>query len=80
MLIKSIVITCPDCKSQFTSTKVVSFNTFNGPPDFSDESSSSTRKCPDCGKAVDISDHNNWIYTPLSTNQKIKRFFRKFLP
>lgn len=83
MMIKSIVITCPNCKNKFTSTKVLSFNTFNGPPDFSDESFSATRKCPDCGKVVDITNGNNWIYTPdpiLSMSQKIKHFFDKFLP
>ncbi|MFA7209563.1 MAG: hypothetical protein WC120_04735 [Parcubacteria group bacterium] len=83
MMIKSITITCPDCKKEFTGTKILSFNTFNGPPDFSDESFASTRKCPGCGKAVDATDKNNWIYTPepvLPMGQKIKRFLGKFLP
>ena len=79
MMIKSITITCLDCKKKFTSTKVLSFNTFNGPPDFNDESFSSTRECPNCGKLVDITNGNNWIYTPLTTRQKIKRFFGMFL-
>jgi len=80
MVIKSITITCPNCKKKFTSTKVLSFNTFNGPPDLSSESFLPTRKRPDCGKLVDISNGNNWIYTPLTTRQKIKRFFGNFLP
>jgi len=80
MMIKSITITCPDCNEKFTSTKVLSFNTFNGPPDFKSESFQPSRKCPSCEGMIDVTNGNNWIYTPLTTRQKIKHFFDKFLP
>lgn len=76
MMIKSIIITCPDCKKKFVSTKMLSFNTFNGAPDFNDEDLALVKKCPGCGNMVDIADSNNWIYTPESP----RKWFYKFLP
>lgn len=78
MMIKSITITCPSCKKKFTSTKVLSFNTFNGPPDFTSECFAPTRKCPGCERVIDIADHTNWVYSEEIFS--LKNWFRKFLP
>lgn len=79
MMIEIITITCPDCQNKFTGRIILSYNTFNGVPNFDNEDFSSTRKCPQCGKLVDITNGKNWIYTSEEKHSKIKEWLKKLL-
>ncbi len=69
MRFREIFITCPSCKKEFVDSEIISMQAAHRK--YLKEALSGSRKCPNCKELVDITNDNNFRYTPKS---RLKRF------
>ena len=77
-MLREIIIICPGCQNEFEEFNIVSINS-SFKRQLEKEELSGFKKCPKCGKMVDIRE-KNWTWKPVTFWEKLRKFINRFTP